>query len=117
MMMQTIASYDQMRDIVSREQAALLYCSTPDCGVCKSLKPKVVALAEENFPAMGLYYVDLDAVPEIRGQLSIYAVPAVLVFIQGKETIREARNFGIVELGRAIDRYYSMLFDAADSNG
>jgi len=113
--MQSIASYDQMQDIVSHDKAALFYCSTPGCGVCKSLKPKVVALAEENFPAMGLYYIDLDAVPEIRGQLSIYAVPAVLVFIQGKETIREARNFGIMELGRSIDRYYSMLFDTTDT--
>ncbi len=109
--MQSINSLDQMHEIINRDKAALFYCSTPDCGVCKVLKPKVVALATENFPAMGLYYVDLDAVPEIRGQLSIFVVPAVLVFIQGKETIREARNFGITELGRAIDRYYSMLFD------
>lgn len=110
--METITSLDQMQAVIAREQAVLFYCSTPDCGVCKSVKPKVIALANDNFPKMGLYYIDLDAVPAIRGQLSIYVVPAVLVFIQGKETIREARNFGIMELGRAIDRYYSMLFDA-----
>jgi thioredoxin-like negative regulator of GroEL len=113
--MQSITSLEQMHVVISHDKAALFYCSTPDCGVCKSLKPKVAALATENFPAMGLYYIDLAAVPEIRGQLSIFAVPAVLVFIQGKETIREARNFGIMELGRAIDRYYSMLFDATAS--
>lgn len=109
--METITSLEQMNSVINSNPAVLFYCSTPDCGVCKSLKPKVIALANDNFPKMGLYYIDLDSVPEIRGQLSVFAVPAVLVFINGRETIREARNFGIMELGRSIDRYYSRLFD------
>jgi hypothetical protein len=55
--------------------------------------------------------VDTKAIPEARGQLSVYSVPAVLCYFEGKETIREARNFGIAELGRRIERSYSMLFE------
>ena len=57
-----------------------------------------------------------DSAPERQvsraaaGHLSIFVVPAVLVFFGGRETIREARNFGIQELGAKIDRYYEMLF-------
>ncbi|HUW40659.1 MAG TPA: thioredoxin family protein [Rectinemataceae bacterium] len=108
--MKSLTSFEELQDLIRRERAVAFYCSTPTCGVCASIKPKVAELMERNFPSMGLYYVDTEAIPEARGQLSVYSVPAVLCYFQGKETIREARNFGIAELGRKIERYYSLLF-------
>ncbi len=108
--MRELNSYEELLELTRREPAALFYFSTPDCGVCKSLKPKVISLVEEHFPKMSSYYIDTEAVPEARGQFSVYSVPVVLVFFGGREYIREARNFGIMELGAKIDRYYSMVF-------
>ncbi|MDA8411843.1 MAG: thioredoxin family protein [Treponema sp.] len=108
--METIDSYARIKAIAEGEKAALFYLSTKSCGVCKSIKPKVIALVEEHFPRLPLYYVDIEEVPEAAGQLSIFVVPAVLVYFGGRETIREARNFGIQELGAKIDRYYEILF-------
>ncbi|MDX9958062.1 MAG: thioredoxin family protein [Clostridia bacterium] len=113
-LMQDLTSYSELQDKIQNEPAVLFYFSFPACGVCKSLKPKVAALVEENFPKLRMYYVDIETVPEAAGQLSVFTVPAVLVFFQGKELIREARNFGIQELGGKIDRYYSMLFGEDD---
>ncbi|MEJ5183621.1 MAG: thioredoxin family protein, partial [Rectinemataceae bacterium] len=62
-----------------------------------------------HFPHLPMYYIDIEALPEARGQLSVFSVPAVLVYFDGKELIREARNFGIMELGAKIERYYTML--------
>lgn len=109
--MDTIADYAELLDIAQREKAVLFYFSSPTCGVCKSVKPKVIALCEEHFPKMPLYYIDIEAVPEASGQLSVFSIPAVLVYFDGRETVREARNFGIMELGAKIDRYYSMIFE------
>lgn len=108
--MRELDSYAELVELTRREPAALFYFSTPDCGVCKSLKPKVIKLLEEHFPKMRSYYIDTAAVPEARGQFSVYSVPVVLVFFSGREYIRVARNFGIAELGEKIDRYYSMVF-------
>jgi len=107
--MKSIESYERMLELIAREKAVMFYFSTPTCGVCKSIKPKIIDLVAEDFPEMGLYYVDTEAIPEARGQLSIYSVPAILVFFQGKELIREARNFGIMDLGRKIDRFYDLI--------
>lgn len=63
----------------------------------------------EYFSALSTYYVDVSAMPVARGQLSAYSVPVILVFFNGKETVREARYFGISELATKIDRYYSRL--------
>ncbi len=111
--MKELGSYDELIRLMQQEKAALFYFSTPDCGVCKSIKPKVISLVQEHFPLLKLYYINTEAVPEARGQFSVYSVPVVLVFFQGREYIREARNFGIMELGAKIDRYYSMMFEKA----
>jgi len=108
--METLTSYQQILDRIQSERAALFYLSFPSCGVCKSIQPKVIKLAADNFPELRLYYVDIEAVPEASGQLSVFTVPAVLVYFEGKEMVREARNFGIQDLGSKIDRYYSILF-------
>jgi thioredoxin 1 len=109
--MNTMSSLEEFQNLLSREQAVLFYCSTPTCGVCASIKPKIIRLMNEEFPKMKLFYIDIEALPELRGQLSVYSVPAILGYFQGKELIREARNFGIMELASKIDRYYGMLFE------
>jgi len=38
-------------------------------------------------------------------------MPALLLYIQEKETIREARNMSIKDIELKIDRYYTMFFD------
>ena len=111
--MHALGSYKQLQEIAAEEKAVLFYFSSPGCGVCKSVKPKVIALGEEHFPRMPMYYIDVEQVPEASGQLSVFSIPAVLVFFEGRETIREARNFGIMELGAKIDRFYEMLFGEA----
>ncbi len=112
--MESISSLGEFQDLVAGRQAVALYCSTPSCGVCASLKPKVAELFGRHFPSMELFYADIEALPELRGQLSVYSIPAVLGYFQGKELIREARNFGVAELGRKVDRYYSLLFGEAE---
>lgn len=109
--MQIMDTYINLLDSISSQKAVLFYFSFPTCGVCKSIQPKIIRLVQEHFPLMPMYYVDIEKIPEASGQLSVYAVPAILVYFEGKELIREARNFGIDELGAKIDRYYSMLFD------
>lgn len=111
MLVKPVQSYEEATRLIQNSEAVLLYCSTPFCGVCKSLKPKVIELVQTHFPNLPKYYVDIDALPEARGQLSVYSVPAVLVFFRGKEMVRKARNFGIMELAENIDRYYSMMFE------
>ncbi|OHD20818.1 MAG: thiol reductase thioredoxin [Spirochaetes bacterium GWB1_59_5] len=111
--MESLTSYKQILDKIRADKAVLFYLSFPSCGVCKSILPKVIQLIEDNFPELRGYYIDIEAVPEAGGQLSVFTVPAVLVYFQGKEMVREARNFGIQELGSKIDRYYSILFDQA----
>jgi thioredoxin 1 len=94
--------------------AVLAYFSTPDCNVCKVLKPKVAALVAREFPRIRCVYVDCTASPLIAGQHRVFTVPTVLVFFDGREWLRMGRGLGLGELREALARPYGMLFGDAE---
>lgn len=105
-----VNTFSEFQNIVESKKAVCFYLSTPECNVCKVLKPKILEMVENNFPEINFCYVDLNAAKEISGQLSVFSVPTILVYFEGKETIRVSRNVHLEELREQIERYYKMIF-------
>jgi thioredoxin 1 len=110
MIIESPKTYEEFLNITKTNTAVCFYLSTPECNVCKVLKPKVVEMIENDFPEIKYCYVDLSEAKEISGQLSIFSVPTILVYFEGKETIRVSRNVHLEELREQIERYYKMIF-------
>jgi len=106
-----INSYEVFVDISSTTKAACFYLSTPECNVCKILKPKVLEMIINHFHKMEFYFIDLNDSKEIAGQLSVFTAPTILIYFDGREIIRSSRNIYLQELKEQIDRYYKMIFD------
>lgn len=106
-----IESLDQLENILQETPANLLYFSTDSCNVGEALEPKVYALLKTNFPKIDVYKIDMNFSPEIAAKYSAFAEPTILVFFEGKETIRKSRNIGIHELQSAILRPYKLIFE------
>jgi thioredoxin-like negative regulator of GroEL len=104
-----IDSYPEIPALISKPGMSLLYISRPSCGVCTALKPKVEALLE-SFPGIICRYVNLDNFPEVCGQLSVFTVPAILVYSEGRELVREARYMSVDDLKAKIERPYGFIF-------
>ena len=68
-------------------------------------------LLETDFPKMDFYKIDMNFSPEIAAKYSAFVEPTILVFFEGKETIRKSRNIGIHELQSAILRPYKLIFE------
>ena len=105
-----IKNLDEFKSLCSNEQAILIYFSHSMCNVCKVLKPKIAELLSTSFPLMKMYYCDTIENPEIAAQNSIFTVPTIVVYFEGKEFIRKSRNMGITELQKEIERPYSLIF-------
>lgn len=95
---------------IEKNDLNVFYFSTPTCNVCKTLKPKIIELLNE-FPNTNLYYVDLEKLPKAAANFTIFTVPTMIVFADGKETLRESRHISIREFGQKFSRLYNMLFD------
>ena len=101
---------EELRNAISSHTSALVYLTTTDCGVCKTLRPKVESLLADSFPEMAFIPVHLDESPDIATALDVTAVPTVLAFFHGKEHVRKVRVFGIDELKESLNRPYSLLY-------
>lgn len=106
-----INSIEDLEEILNTEIAVLLYFSTISCNVGEALEPKVINLVKTSFPKIDFYKIDLNFSPEIAAKYSTFVEPTILVFFEGKETIRKSRNIGIYELQEAIERPYKLIFE------
>lgn len=107
--MKTINNLEKIKEIIASEEMVLTYFTTKDCNLCKDLYPKVEKMLEA-FPGIVGVRGEVDVALPIVGAYGVYTAPTVILFIQGKETIRRSRKISIAEFSEATDRYYQMLF-------
>lgn len=88
----------------------LLYFGNTTCGVCVDLKPKIKDMLEK-YPQIEFMEVDVNQSVKLAADFSIFTIPVVIVYAEGKEVIREARYLSVADIDSRIERYYSMLFD------
>ncbi|MCK5821351.1 MAG: thioredoxin family protein [Bacteroidales bacterium] len=103
--METIHEYPALEKAINEKELVFIYISQPQCSVCKSLLPKVEELMED-YPRITNYYLDTLEVPIAAGQLSVFSIPTVILFVQGKEHFRLVRTFGLREINDKIAKIY-----------
>ena len=107
----TITTQDEFEEALKENLGVLFYFSTISCNVGEALEPKVLDLLENNYPKVPFFYVDMNASPEVSANNSVFVEPTILVFFDGKETIRKSRIISIPELSNAISRIYKLAFE------
>ncbi len=111
MQYETVTTEEEFNDVIKDNLGVLFYFSTISCSVGEALEPKVIDLLEEEFPKIPFYFVDLNASPEISANNNVFVEPTILVFFDGKETLRKSRHISIPDLYGAIERIYKIAFD------
>jgi len=110
-MQNIITSIADFETIKETETAFALYITDNTCNVGENIGPKLEKMINENFPKVKLYQTYTSEAPELAGQLSVFAIPTILVYFEGKQYIQKSRTFGLGELEQEIDRYYRMMFE------
>lgn len=110
-MINTIETLEKYNEVIEKEDAVLFYFSHEQCNVCKVLKPKVAEMLTDEFPKAKMYYCDTKKSPELAAQNSIFAVPTILIYFGGRESVRKSRNIGVNELREYIERPYNLIFE------
>ena len=94
-------------NLISNNDMVILYFSGSDWGVCKIIKPQIIALLKK-YPKIKSAEIKTEESIEISAQYNIFTLPSVLMFIDGKEVIRKLRYMSLVELESNISRYYNL---------
>lgn len=100
---------DTINTTIKNELAVMLYFSAPTCNVCHALKPKLFEAIESNFPESEIISIDISIDAEIAAHFSVFAIPTLLVFLDGKEFLRKSRHMSVEEVVKEIARPYSIM--------
>jgi len=107
----TISTIPEFQNVIIKNKACLLYFSSNTCSVGEALDSKIQHLIKSEFPKMLFYYVDIHVAPDLAALNSAFVEPTILIFFDGKESIRRSRNIGVFELQHAIERLYKLIFN------
>lgn len=102
---------EDISEIIRNKDFVLLYFSTPECNVCKHLKPKIINLVKD-YPEIESYYINLHEHNNLSGKFSVFSIPTIILFINNSETIREGRYISLEDFRTKVSRYYNMYFDS-----
>ena len=91
------------------ELAVGLYFSAPTCNVCHALKPKLLSAFEENFSQLHIISIDISETPEIASHFGVFAIPTLLVYLDGKEFLRKSRHMSVDQVIAEIKRPYDIM--------
>lgn len=106
--MQTI---NNINNTIKENVAVMVYFSAPTCNVCHSLKPKLLEALEENFKDFKVENVDISVDEDISPHFGVFAIPTVLVFLDGKEFLRKSRHMSVNEVIDTIKRPYEIMMN------
>lgn len=105
--MDTLQSVAEVQQFIKQHPFTFLYVSRTNCSVCHALLPKVNEMLTE-FPTIQTGFINADDVPDIAGYLSIFTVPVLLSYVNGKEMIREARFVQMNDLKDKMAKIYAL---------
>ena len=107
--MNTLSNIEEIKSLVSNNKISLLYIASESCGVCKVIYPRLIEMLK-NYPEIEAAKGDIQDIPLLAGEYNVFTLPCVLVFVEGKEIIREARYINLEAIEANINRYYHMIF-------
>ena len=107
--MQTLNSIE---NALNGAPAVMLYFSAPTCNVCYALKPKLFAAVEANFSTFDIISIDISQTPEIASHYSVFAIPTLIVFLDGREFLRKSRHMSVEEVIKNIRRPYDIMMES-----
>ena len=104
--MQTIENIDK---IIKENMAVMIYFSAPSCNVCHALKPKLFEALDKNFEKFKIVSVDVSLSQDVSAHFGVFAIPTVLVFLDGKEFLRKSRHMSVDMVIKEIQRPYEIM--------
>ncbi len=100
---------ENIQQSIKENLAVMLYFSAPTCNVCHALKPKLLEAINTNFKTFEIVSIDVSQEQELAAHFNVFAIPTVLIFLDGREFIRKSRHMSVDELIREIKRPYDIM--------
>ncbi len=100
---------EELQNTIKTEVGVLLYFSGENCNVCHALRPKFKELFDNEFSQIKQIYLDAHENPQISAHFQVFSVPTMIVFLDGREFVREGRAVSLHQMKEKLGRPYGMM--------
>ncbi|KAM0755020.1 thioredoxin [Meredithblackwellia eburnea MCA 4105] len=100
-MVAAIESLQQFQELINGDKVIVVDFWATWCGPCKAISP-IFEKLESQFPNLGFYKVDVDAVEDVAAEVGIKAMPT-FKFFKGGEQIGSVVGADPKKLKDALD--------------
>jgi len=96
----SIQSKEQLNQFIEENETCILYFTSPDCGLCDAILPKL----HERIASFSIEVGRIETLKlrEVAGQFLVFAAPTILILHQGKEILRESRFIDFDNIERTL---------------
>lgn len=99
----------EIEDFIEKKPISIIYFSGESCNVCPIIKNKLKIILE-NYKEVDIIEIDVSSNREISASYNIFSIPVLLLFVEGKESLRYGRNIDFMEFEKNLNRYYQLVF-------
>ncbi|WP_372737133.1 thioredoxin family protein [Neptunomonas sp.] len=90
--------------------AVLVMFGSKTCGVCRVIWPQLLAELESRWPELQLIYVDCGSDPQACAQNSVFSLPVIKLFFDGRQYLERIQVFSlgpfVGEVNRLCEKYH-----------
>jgi len=102
--MNNLDSINDIKDFIKKNKFVMLYFSSDGCNVCDDVLPMIEELLKEHSKIVS-GHVEIQNIPSVASVFGIFTIPAIIIFLEGKEIVRQARYINFIELKEQIQRF------------
>ncbi|MCD3232870.1 thioredoxin family protein [Clostridium botulinum D/C] len=109
--MKKLIFIEDIKNCISNNSLSLIYVSSKleTCSVCHMLLPKIQENLKE-YSKLQIATVDASEVEEIAGEFSVFSLPLIIFYVEGKEVLREGRFISMNALKEVVNRHYNLIY-------
>lgn len=107
-MMKEYDSSYTLQEKIEQDGILIVQFGSASCQPCAALWQRI-SLWQEAHGDVEALYVSIERYPQLAAQNGIFTVPAVLVYVKGRLTLRESGCFSLELLLRQAERYRAFL--------
>ena len=106
--MKQLEQADELRNLIESSPILAVQFGTKTCGPCAAIRSKLDDWSRDR-ETVRYIYVSVEDFPELAAAESVFTVPALLVYVEGRLTIRETGCFSLLDVLNRIERYQTLL--------
>ena len=100
----SLNSIDEIKNFINENKFVMVYFSSDGCNVCTDISPRLEEiLKKHSYVVSG--EVEVQTLPSVASVFSVFTIPTIIIFLEGKEIVRQARYINFLELEEKIQRF------------